>query len=424
MPVVTIVGAQWGDEGKGRVVDQLGARVDLLVHYSGGANLVQSMVADGEWLVFHLVPATALRHGSTCLLAQGMAIDPLLLLEELASLRSVRAMNGKLFVDERAHVVLPHHMMIDSLRAEPEGASGVPRRGVGPCYADKIARRGVQVGDLLRPEVLRTRIAESIEAAAPIVKALGGEVPSAGPIAEKYLAAGAQLEDSIVDGAKSVLGFVKEGRNVVLEALLGTMVDVDHGHYPFVVGASTVASAAPIGAGIPPQLVQKVVGVAKAYSTRAGQGPFPVELGGELAAHLASVGREVGASSASKRRCGMFGAPELRYAAQVNGFRAVALTKLDVLTGLQEIPFCVGYTLDGEVLQQPPFEGASRAQPLVEMLPGWSEAIDDCRSFDSLPKNAQRYVKMIEDTSGVRVASIGVGSDPEQTIVIEDILAV
>jgi adenylosuccinate synthase len=422
MAVVTVVGAQWGDEGKGKVIDQLGARVHLRVRYAGGANLVETMVAQGEWLVFHLLPAAALRNGMSCLLAQGMAIDPIALLDELAALRSVGAMNGTLFVCERAQVVLPHHQLLDALRKEPIGASGTARRGIGPCYADKVARRGVQIADLLRPDAFRARVAESMEAAAPTIRALGGEVPSVGPVVETYLSRVDELRPLIVDGSKTILRFAREGKNVVFEGLLGTMVDIDHGHYPFVVGASTVASAAPNGGGVPPQLVDEVIGVAKAYSTRAGPGPFPVELTGDLADHLSRVGREVGAATGHPRRCGMFGAPELRYAARINGFRKLALTKLDVLTGIQEIPFCVGYERDGEVFDEPPFEGASRARPLVEMLPGWTEPLDECRRFEDLPQNAQRYVRMIEETSGVKVASIGVGPDPAQTIVIEDLL--
>lgn len=420
MPVVTVVGTQWGDEGKATVIAELGARVELLVRYSGGANYVQSLVAGGEHIVVGLVPATALRHGSTCLLGQGMVIDPIVLAEEVAALRAVDAMRGKLFVCERAHVVLPHHALLDQLRSEPEGASGAPRRGVGPCYGDKLSRRGVQVMDLLRPEVFRARLAESLENAAPAIVALGGEVPSAGPIAERYLTCADEIEDLIVDGHKSVLGFVSEGRNVVLEGLLGTMVDVDHGHYPFVVGASTVAAGAPIGAGIPPHLVDRVVGVAKAYSTRAGAGPFTLELGGAVAQHLATVGREVGASALRPRRCGMFGIPELRYAAAVNGFTQIALTKLDVLTGLSEIPLCVGYEIDGKREDEPPFVDASRSTPVVEMLAGWTEPLDECRRWDDLPANARAYVEAIERKADVRVASIGVSAD--RTIVREDIL--
>lgn len=419
MPVVTVVGAQWGDEGKATVIAELGARVELLVRYSGGANYVQSLVADGEHVVVSLVPATALRHGSTCLLGQGMVIDPILLEAEVASLRAVDAMRGKLFVCERAHVVLPHHALLDQLRSEPEGASGAPRSGIGPCYGDKLSRRGVQVMDLLRPEVFRARLAESLESAAPVIRALGGEVPAAGPIAEAYLRCGEAIEDLIVDGQKSVLTFVGEQRNVVLEGLLGTMVDVDHGHYPFVVGASTVAGGAPLGAGMPPHLVDRVVGVAKAYATRAGAGPFTLELGGAVAQHLATVGREVGAS-ARPRRCGMLGVPELRYAAAVNGFTQLALTKLDVLTGLSEIPLCVGYEIDGKREDEPPFEGAARAKPIVEMLPGWTESLEDCRRWDDLPANARAYVEAIETRADLSVASIGVGAD--RTIVREDIL--
>ena len=422
MPVITIVGAQWGDEGKGRVVDALGKRVDLLVHYAGGANLVQSIVADGEWLMFKLVPATALRRGSTCLLGQGMAIDPRVLVEEIGRLRAVDAMQGPLFVCQRAHVVLPHHALVDELRAEPEGASGTPRTGIGPCYADKIARRGVTFGDLVDGRSLRTKIEASMEASAPIVRAMGGTLPELSPIVDAYAAAGEALSDSVVDGSKSVLRFAREGRQVVLEGLLGTMVDLDHGHYPYVVGASTVAAGAPSGAGIPPQLIDRVVGVAKAYSTRTGPGPFPIELGGAFAEHLVRQGHEVGASSSKARRCGMFSAPEVRYAASVNGFRTLVLTKLDVLSGLAEIPVCVGYELDGEVLDEPPFEGASRAKPRLEMLPGWSEPLGECRTWDELPANAQRYVRRIEELTGVRVVSIGVGSDPSQAITIEDLL--
>jgi adenylosuccinate synthase len=421
MPVVTIVGAQWGDEGKATIIDQLGARVDLLVRFGGGAHYVQSLVSMGERVATSLVPATALRHGSTCLLGQGMAIDPVVLLEELAALRSIDALKGQLFVCERAHVVMPHHQLIDRLRNEAEGASGAPRKGVGPCYADKIARHGVQIADLFRPEVLRARLAESMEAATPIIRALGDEPPAIDPIVERYLSLGEQLEEHVVDGSKSVLGFVRDRRNVVLEALLGTMVDIDHGYYPYVVGASTVASAAPVGAGIPPRVIDRVVGVAKVYSTRAGAGPFPLELGGAIAKHLVDRGQEVSAQTSRPRRCGMFGVPETRYAAAVNGFEVLALTKLDVLTGLAEIPICVGYDVDGELTEEPPFDDAAHAVPRVEHVPGWTETLGECRTYDDLPAAARGYVERIEALTGLRVASIGVG--PDRTIVRSDILA-
>jgi adenylosuccinate synthase len=330
-------------------------------------------------------------------------------------------MRGQLFVCERAHVVLPHHALLDQLRNEPDGASGSPRRGVGPCYGDKLSRRGVQVMDLLRPEVFRARLAESIESAAPTLRALGGEVPLAGPIADRYLACGEAIEEHIVDGRKSVMQFALERRNVVLEGLLGTMVDVDHGHYPFVVGASTVAGGAPLGAGMPPHLVDRVVGVAKAYATRAGAGPFSLELGGAVAQHRASRGNEVGASALRPRRCGMFGIPELRHAAAVNGFSQLALTKLDVLTGLAEIPMCVGYEIDGKRESDPPFEDAARAKPIVETFAGWTEPLDDCRRWEDLPANARAYVEAIEKKGDVTIASVGVGAN--RTIVREDILA-
>lgn len=417
MTVVAVVGAQWGDEGKGKIVELLAADAALVAQYAGGYSPGTSLMAEGERLVFHVIPSGTLKLGKRCLLGQGTVVDPRLLLEELATLEAHHAQQGELAVDLRAQVVLPHHIEMDRLRDEAEGASGAPRRGLGPAYADKVARRGVRMGDLLLPEVLREQVAASVEAAAETLRALGGAPPDVDVVVDEYAACGEKLKARMVDGSRLVAQLVAEEKNVVLEGLLGTMVDVDHGFYPFVVGAPTVAGGACTGTGIPPRMIDRVVGVAKAYTTRSGPGPLPSELTGELAKKLQDAGGELSPTSARPRRCGMFDVPVLRYAARVNGFDSVALTKLDVLTGIDEIPICVGYELDGEVCDEPPFEGQSRMQPLIEMTPGWNEPLGDCRAYDELPENARRYVEMIEKTSGVPIDMVGVGPDRAQTIV-------
>lgn len=421
MSVVVVVGAQWGDEGKGKIVELLTERAGLLVHYAGGYNPGQSLMAGGDRLVFHLLPANAIRRGVSCLLAQGMAIDPVLLLEELEVLETHGAAKGELRIDQRAHLVLPHHIRLDELRAEVEGASGAPRRGIGPAYGDKVGRRGVQVGDLLVPERFESKVRASLDAAAPGLRALGGALPEAGPIIDRYLGCAEKLRARVVDGSRWVSDAIKSGQNVVLEAPFGTMIDLDQGSYPFVVTASTIAGGACTGTGIAPKSIDRVVGVAKAYATRSGPGPFALEVTGDLAAHLQRVGGELSPVTGRARRCGMFGVPELRYAARINGFDTLALTKLDVLTGLDEIPVCVGYELDGNIKDEPPFEGLSRAKPLLEMAPGWKESLRDCRSFQDLPPNARKYVELIESASGVRIGMVGVGPDRSETIVRDEL---
>lgn len=419
MAVVVLVGAQWGDEGKGSVADVYAPSVDLVVHYAGGANPGQTVVADGERMVFHIIPSGTLRHGTPCLLAQGMAIDPTLLLAELESLASHGAKNAELKICQRAHVVLPHHLMVDEMRGEGEGASGVPRRGIGPAYGDKVGRRGIQMGDLLVPERFSRKLHASLEASDAIIRALGGTPPEAAPIVDRYLACGEKLKPMLVDGSRYVADARDAGKHVLLEGPFGAMVDVDQGVYPYVVGASTMAGGACTGVGIAPRDIDAVMGVAKVYSTRPGQGPFPSELTGDLATKLQKAGGEIDPISGRPRRCGMFDVPALRYAARVSGFDVVALTKLDVLTGLDEIPICVAYELDGETLEEPPYEGQSRIKPRLEMMSGWSEELRDCRSFDELPENARAYVRRIEELSGLRVGLVGVGPDRSESIVVE-----
>ncbi|MFK7990824.1 MAG: adenylosuccinate synthase [Sandaracinaceae bacterium] len=416
MSVVAVVGVQWGDEGKGKIVELLAGEDALIAQYAGGYSAGQSLVAEGERLVFHAVPSEALSRGHSVLLAQGMALDPRLILDELGVLEQHHAQKGELFVDQRAQVVLPHHIELDRLRGEEEGASGTPRRGIGPAYGDRVGRTGVRIGDLLFPDALPALIERSIQAARPALAALGGEVPDVTALVDAYASAGEKLRPRIVDGSRRIAERAKNGQPVVLEGPFGTMVDLDHGYYPYVVSASTVVGGACAGTGISPSLVERVVGVAKAYTTRSGSGPLPSELTGEIAKALQDQGGEISPTTAQPRRCGMFDVPVLRYAARVNGMHAVALTKLDVLTGLESIPMCVGYELDGVEQDEPPFEGQGRMKPIVEQLPGWTESLGDCRGWDELPANARAYVETIEKKSGVPVTMVGVGKDRAQTI--------
>jgi adenylosuccinate synthase len=417
MAVIAVVGAQWGDEGKGNIVELLASEAAIVAKYAGGYDPGSSIVLEGERLVLHIAPAALLRMGARCLLGQGMAIDPRLLLDELATLEQHGAGHGRLEVCQRALVVLPHHVEIDRLRDEALGASGAPRRGVGPAFGDEVLRRAVHVGDLIRPSILKEQVRASVEGNAPLLASLGGKVPDTNAIIDAYSAFGERLRDRIVDGGRVLHDVAKAGKRVVIEGGHGTMVDIDHGYYPYVVAASTVAGGAAIGTGIAPRLIDRVVGVAKAYTTRSGAGPLPSELTGELANRLIDIGGEISPTTARPRRCGMFDIPVLRYAARVNGFDSVALTKLDVLSALDEIPVCVGYELDGEVRDEPPYEGGSRMQPLMEMLPGWKSTISDCREWTELPANARRYVEFIEQTSGVPIDVVKVGTDRAQTIV-------
>lgn len=416
MSVVAVIGAQWGDEGKGKVIDAIAPKAALVAQYAGGYNPGQTMVANGERFVFHIVPSGALRAGKRCLLGQGMALDPQGILSELAILAEHGALAGQLEIDRRALVVLPHHIELDRLRDEAEGASGAPRHGLGPAYQDGLARRGVRIGELGDADLIRAQVEASIAAAEPDLARLGGEAPDPAKIVDQCGAAAEALRERMVDGSRLIGELAASGDAVVLEGLMGTMVDEHHGYYPFVVGASTVAGGACTGTGIPPRMIDRVLGVAKAYITRPGPGPFPSELTGELASILQDRGGELSPATAHPRRCGMFDIPVLRYAARVNGFDAVAITKLDVLTGIDEIPICVGYDLDGDVRDEPPFTGQSRMQPLTEMLPGWTENLSDCRRWEDLPANARGYVEFIEKNSGVSVELVSVGPDRAQTI--------
>jgi adenylosuccinate synthase len=421
MGAVVVVGAQWGDEGKGKIVDIYAQYADQIVRYGGGANAGHTLVVDGEQVVLHLVPAGALHAGKQCVLAQGTVIDPAVLLREIEELSKRGQFDAQRFlISERAFLVLPHHVIVDKLRDQRAGALGTTHRGIGPAYEDKVGRRGLRMGDLLSREKFARKLDANLEAWLPVIEALGGEPPSASGVLECYMEYGRALASMIGDAGSAVRAALDGGQRVLMEGNQGTLLDLDCGTYPFVTSASTVAGGAAAGAGIGPTQIRSVVGIAKAYATRVGNGPFPTEIEGDAGDALREAGAEFGATTGRPRRCGWLDIPALRFAVQVNGLSGLALTKIDVLTGMQEIRVCTGYQRDGETLALPPYDELERITPVYETFPGWTEPLSQCRRSSELPANARRYVEAIEKLAGCPIWLVSVGADREQTIVVKN----
>ncbi|MCA9535179.1 MAG: adenylosuccinate synthase [Myxococcales bacterium] len=417
MPALVVVGAQWGDEGKGKVVDLYTPYADLVVRYAGGANAGHTLVVKGEKLILHLIPSGIL-HDGQCVIAQGTVLDPEVLLREIDQLEA-RGVDcqSRLKISDRAHVVLPQHKLIDGLREAAKGddAIGTTKRGIGPTYEDKVGRRGVRMGDLRSRERLQPKLEANLAAWRPVIEAHGGEVPELEPILQTYLAMGARLGDAICDTAQIVAEAVAQDQRILLEGAQGTMLDIDHGTYPFVTSSNAIAGGACAGAGIGPTAISAVVGITKAYATRVGGGPFPTELNDEVGQKLRDVGVEYGSTTGRPRRCGWMDAVALRLAVRVNGMTEIALTKLDVLRGHETLKICVAYELDGERLSVPPYDDLDRVTPVYESLPGFSEDISGCRVRADLPANARAYIERLEDLVGCKVGIISVGPDREAT---------
>ena len=420
MPALVVVGAQWGDEGKGKVVDLLAPHAELVVRFAGGANAGHTLVVGGEKLVLHLIPSGILHEGKRCLIAQGTVIDAPTVIEEIDALeaRGVSTV-GRLGIAEAAHLVLPHHKLIDGLREAAAGDSkiGTTKRGIGPAYEDKIGRRGIRVGDLWR-EGLSTRLEANLEAWRPVVEALGdgAKLPRVAELLAQMDQWSARLRPIACDAALETAQALAADQKVLLEGAQGTMLDVDHGTYPFVTSSSAVAGGACTGAGVGPTSIDVVMGITKAYTTRVGGGPFPTELDDAMGERLRTAGAEFGATTGRPRRCGWLDLPALRMAARVNGLTSIALTKLDVLTGLSELRLCTGYRWRDRVHAEPPFDAWEEVEPEYETLPGWTEDITGCRERGALPAAARNYIGRIEELAECPVSIISVGPDREQTI--------
>nr|WP_202447444.1 adenylosuccinate synthase [Streptomyces sp. SID5468] len=422
-----MLGAQWGDEGKGKATDLLGGSVDYVVRYQGGNNAGHTVVVGDQKYALHLLPSGILSPGCTPVIGNGVVVDPKVLLSELSGLQKRGVDTSKLLISGNAHLITPYHQTIDKVTERFLGKRkiGTTGRGIGPAYADKINRVGIRVQDLFDESILRQKVEAALNDKNQIlVKIFNRRAIQADQVVEEYLEYAEQIKDYVTDTALVLNKALDEDKVVLLEGGQGTLLDVDHGTYPFVTSSNPTAGGACTGAGIGPTRITRSIGILKAYTTRVGAGPFPTELFDEDGDKLRTIGGERGVTTGRDRRCGWFDAVIARYATRVNGLTDFFLTKLDVLTGWEEIPVCVAYEIDGRRVEELPYSQTDfhHAKPVYETLPGWSEDISKAKSFDELPKNARAYVKALEEMSGAPISAIGVGPGRDETIEINSFL--
>ncbi len=424
MPVTAVVGAQWGDEGKGKIVDWLATQADVVVRFQGGNNAGHTVVNEFGEFKLHLVPCGIFNPATTCVIGTGTVVSPTVLLEELAALgeRGVGASN--LVISSRAHLLMPYHVLFDKLEEQARGEQslGTTLRGIGPCYVDKVKRAGIQMGDLFDPVVFRAKVNLQLAEKNVLLQALYGHEPlDAEVVASSVLAKCQPLLPFIQDTLPLLHKALQRDAAILLEGQLGALKDLDWGTYPYVTSSNPLAGGASVGAGIPPHRITDVLGVVKAYSTSVGKGAMPSELFDETGERIRVVGNEYGATTGRPRRCGWFDAVAVRYAHMLNGFTRLVLTNLDVLDGFAEVKLCVGYSVDGQVCEQMPDPRLlEAAQPVYETLPGWQADTTGVRSLSDLPQNAQRYLQRIEQLVGARIGVVSVGPKREQTFVINE----
>ena len=428
MPAIVLIGAQWGDEGKGKVTDLLGERVQYVVRYQGGNNAGHTVVLpDGRKFALHLLPSGVLTPGCVPVIGNGVVIDPKVLLAEIDGLTARGVSCDRLLISADAHLIMPHHRALDRVVERYLGSAriGTTGRGIGPAYGDKVARVGIRVQDLLDPGILRQKLELALrEKNQVLVKVYNRKAIDVGAVVEEYLEYGERLRPYIADTRLELARALDRGVTVLLEGAQGTLLDVDHGSYPFVTSSNPTAGGACVGSGIPPTRISKVIGVIKAYTTRVGAGPFPTELFDENGAHLSTVGAEFGTTTGRARRTGWFDAVVARYAVRVNGITDLFMTKLDVLSGLERVPICVAYDVDGERVDEMPMTQTAlhHAKPIYEEMPGWLDDLSKCRSVEDLPDNARRYVERIEELSGARVSVVGVGPGRDENVILHPLL--
>jgi adenylosuccinate synthase len=424
MNTVAVVGAQWGDEGKGKIVDKIAAEAHVIARFQGGNNAGHTLVVDGKKTIFHLIPSGILHAGKICVLGQGMVINPKVLLEEIAKLEAHGHMGkANLVISNRGQVIMPYHLIMDRLREESRSSSvpvGSTLRGIGPAYEDKVGRRGVRMGDLLNPDQLREIVKEAIRYFEPIMKAHGAEVPEVEPIVTEYAEMGQRLRSMIVDTVEVMQKAFKGNNKILLEGAQGAMLDIDHGTYPYVTSSNTISGAACTGLGIGPTAVRKVYGVTKAYTTRVGSGPFPTEESGEDGNRMRTIGAEFGSTTGRPRRCGWLDAVALRRALFLSGATHIAVTKLDVLTDMNPVKICIGYKKNGETLTSFPYPSLDGIEPVYQEFRGWSGDITKAKSLNDLPKEARAYLDAISEIVECPIGLVSIGPDREQTIMLDE----
>jgi len=427
MPAIAIIGAQWGDEGKGKATDVLGSRVDYVVKFNGGNNAGHTVVVGDQKYALHLLPSGILTPGCTPVIGNGVVVDLGVLFEEIDGLEARGVDTGLLKVSASAHVIASYNKTLDKVTERFLGSRrlGTTGRGIGPTYADKMNRIGIRIQDLFDEKILRAKVEGVLELKGQLLtKVYNRRAPSVEEIVDELASYADRLAPYVVDSGLLLNQALDRGETVLLEAGQATLLDVDHGTYPFVTSSSATAGGACTGSGIPPTRLDRVIGIVKAYTTRVGEGPFPTELNDDFGEHLRKVGAEYGTTTGRPRRCGWYDTVIARYAARVNGVTDFVLTKLDVLTGLEQVPVCVAYDVDGVRHDEMPVNQSDfhHAVPIYEELPGWWEDISEARTLDDLPANARAYVARVEELSGARISAVGVGPDRDETVVVHDLL--
>lgn len=427
MALVIVVGTQWGDEGKGKIIDLLAEFADVVVRFQGGSNAGHTLVVTGTKFIFHLIPSGILHAGKRCVIGNGVVVDPRVLIEEIDSLKEQGYLqdDSQLLISEESHIIFPYHRMIDAgrERVRSGGKIGTTGRGIGPAYEDKAARCGIRAIDLLDEEILRRKLEENLaQKRYYLTHELGEEEPVLEPLYQEYRGYKGRLQRYVTNTSLFLAQQVKEGKNILFEGAQGCLLDVDHGTYPYVTSSSTVAGNACAGSGIGPTQIDFVLGVVKAYTTRVGEGPFPTELTDETGAMLRERGGEYGATTGRPRRCGWFDAVVVRHAVRVNGLGGLVITKLDTLTGLKKIKVCNAYRVGDDVIDEFPAraEVVARCQPIYEELEGWDEDISTIRELSRLPLPAQRYLKRIEELTHTPVHIVSTGAQRDETIIIRN----
>ncbi len=423
MKNIIVLGAQWGDEGKGKVVDIYSEFVDTIARSTGGNNAGHTLVVRGEKFIFHLIPSGILHPGKKCVIGNGVVVDPKVLLSEIDKLKSRDYLkdDSQLKVSELAHIILPYHIVLDRVREEKLGSKkiGTTARGIGPCYEDKVARIGVRACDLVQPDTFAEKLAANLELKNFLLKSFyGAEGIDFRSTLDEYLSYGERIRPYLIDTSLFLNEEIHRGAKVLFEGAQGTLLDIDHGTYPFVTSSNTTAGGLCTGSGVAPTKISGVIGVAKAYITRVGGGPLPTELFDDEGQMIRDRGDEYGATTGRPRRCGWFDVPVIRYTHRLNSLSAMALTKLDVLSGLPHVKVCVAYKIDGIRREDFPLtlSEIERALPVYERLEGWKEDLSNARELGDLPKAAQKYVRRLEELTGVEISLISVGADRNQTI--------
>lgn len=419
MPTTVVIGAQWGDEGKGKVIDIFSAKMDFIARYQGGNNAGHTVVIGDDSFVLHLIPSGILHKGKICVIGNGVVVDPKALLEEIKMLedRGIKV-DGRLFISEEAHVIFPYHKLLDELKEEKKSKIGTTKKGIGPCYADKVARSGIRIIDLLEKDTLKEKLQSNLEEKnAILAKIYRAEPFEFDGLYNEYLDFGERIKKYVCNTKLILNEAVRKRKRVLFEGAQGTLLDVDYGTYPFVTSSNSTAGGASTGTGVGPGKIDKVVGVVKAYTTRVGEGPFPTEFSRDLMERIRTKGKEFGATTGRPRRCGWFDSVVVRHSILVNGIDEIVVTKLDVLDDLDRIKICTSYKFEGKTYNEFPssIRVLAACQPVYEELPGWKTDTSGITSYSKLPRNAKDYLKRVQALMKTKITLVSVGSDRKQT---------